>query len=52
MDDYPDNSEFNYLAQNMVGTRINGEFPMPGGLLPKNEIQIILNWIEAGAQDI
>ncbi len=44
----PDNS---LLAQKMVGTQSIGGIMPPAGLLPDEEIQVILDWIEEGALD-
>jgi mono/diheme cytochrome c family protein len=47
----PGDAENSLLAQKMVGTQIIGDIMPPGGLLPEDEIQVILDWIEAGALD-
>jgi mono/diheme cytochrome c family protein len=39
------------LAQKMNGTQTIGNIMPPAGLLPEDEIQVILDWIEAGALD-
>jgi mono/diheme cytochrome c family protein len=44
----PDNS---LLAQKMIGTQDTGNIMPPGGLLPEDEVQVILDWIEEGALD-
>jgi mono/diheme cytochrome c family protein len=47
----PGDAENSLLAQKMVGTQTIGNIMPPGGLLPEDEIQIILDWIESGALD-
>lgn len=47
----PGDAENSLLAQKMVGTQIVGGIMPPAGLLPEDEIQIILDWIEEGALD-
>jgi mono/diheme cytochrome c family protein len=47
----PGDPENSFLAQKMVGTQIIGDIMPPGGLLSEDEIQVILDWIEAGALD-
>ena len=47
----PGDAENSLLAQKMVDTQIIGDIMPPGGLLPEDEIQVILDWIEAGALD-
>jgi mono/diheme cytochrome c family protein len=44
----PDNSR---LVQTMVGTHPDGIIMPPGGLLPDDTVQVIIEWIEAGAPD-
>jgi mono/diheme cytochrome c family protein len=44
----PENS---LLAQKMLGTQTIGGIMPPSGLLSEDDIQIILDWIEAGATD-
>ncbi|UCD99090.1 MAG: c-type cytochrome [Chloroflexota bacterium] len=44
----PDNS---LLAQKMVGTQSIGNIMPPAGLLPDDEVQLILDWIAEGALD-
>jgi mono/diheme cytochrome c family protein len=39
------------LAQKLLGTQSVGTIMPPGGKLPQSKIQIILNWIAAGAPD-
>jgi mono/diheme cytochrome c family protein len=39
------------LAQKVRGTQTQGTMMPPSGLLPEDEIQIILDWIAAGAPD-
>jgi hypothetical protein len=39
------------LAQKLLGTQSEGTIMPPGGKLPQSKIQIILDWIAAGAPD-
>ena len=39
------------LAQKIRGTQTQGVMMPPGGLMPEDEIQAILDWIAAGAPD-
>jgi mono/diheme cytochrome c family protein len=47
----PGDPENSFLAQKMIGTQSIGEIMPPAGLSPEDEIQVILDWIEAGAID-
>ena len=47
----PGDPENSFLAQKMVDTQSIGEIMPPAGLLPEDEIQVILDWIEEGALD-
>ncbi len=47
----PGDPENSFLAQKMIGTQSIGEIMPPAGLLPEDEIRVILDWIEAGALD-
>lgn len=47
----PGDPENSLLAQKIVGTQSIGAAMPPGGLLPEDEIQIILDWIKQGALD-
>ncbi len=47
----PGDPENSLLAQKMVGTHSIGDIMPPAGLLPEDEIQVILDWIEEGALD-
>ena len=47
----PGDPENSLLAQKMVGTQSIGDIMPPAGLLPEDEIQVILDWIESGAVD-
>jgi len=47
----PGDPENSLLAQKMIGTHFIGAIMPPAGLLPEDEIQIILDWIEEGALD-
>lgn len=44
----PDNSR---LAKKLLGTQERGTLMPPGGALPARQIQVILDWIAAGAPD-
>jgi hypothetical protein len=45
----PGDVENSLLAQYLLGT--NGDFMPPIGSMPENEIQAILDWIAAGAEN-
>jgi mono/diheme cytochrome c family protein len=45
----PGDPEGSLLAQKLLGTHTEGNIMPPTGKLPDDEIQIILDWIEAGA---
>ena len=47
----PGEEEDSFLAQKMDGTQTIGDIMPPAGLLPEDEIQVILDWIAAGALD-
>jgi len=47
----PGDAEGSLLAQKIIGTQSLGGIMPPGGLLPENEIKIILDWINAGASE-
>ena len=47
----PGDAENSLLAQKMVGTQTIGDIMPPGGLLAEDEVQVILDWIDAGALD-
>jgi mono/diheme cytochrome c family protein len=47
----PGDPENSFLAQKMLGTHSIGDIMPPAGLLPEDEIQVILDWIEEGALD-
>ena len=47
----PGDAENSLLAQKMVGTQTLGNIMPPAGLLPEDEVQIILDWIDGGALD-
>jgi mono/diheme cytochrome c family protein len=47
----PGDAENSLLAQKIIGTQSSGNIMPPAGLLPEDEIQIILDWIENGAPD-
>jgi mono/diheme cytochrome c family protein len=47
----PGDPENSLLAHKLLGTQLEGTIMPPGGMLPQAEIQMILNWIAAGALD-
>ena len=47
----PGEAEASLLAQRVSGTQTQGGIMPPGGLLPADEIQLIVEWIAAGAPD-
>lgn len=47
----PGDPEASLLAQKLLGTQTIGAEMPPGSQLPQDEIQTILDWISAGAQD-
>ncbi len=47
----PGDPEGSLLGQKLLGTHTQGAIMPPGGKLPDREIQVILDWIEAGALD-
>jgi len=47
----PGDVEGSLLAQKLLGTQTSGTLMPPAGKLPDDEIQLILKWIEAGAQE-
>jgi mono/diheme cytochrome c family protein len=47
----PGDAENSLLAQKMVGTQTLGNIMPPAGLLPIDDIQVILDWINGGALD-
>ncbi|HKZ68848.1 MAG TPA: c-type cytochrome [Anaerolineales bacterium] len=47
----PGEAEASLLAQRVSGTQTQGGIMPPGGLLPADEIQLIVDWIVAGAPD-
>jgi cytochrome c5 len=47
----PGNPEDSLLAQKLQGTQAEGALMPPAGQLPQDEIQVILDWIVAGAPD-
>jgi len=47
----PGDAEGSLLAQKLLGTQAEGTIMPPGGKLPDDEIQIILDWIAAGAPE-
>lgn len=47
----PGDADGSLLAQKMLGTHEEGAVMPPSGLLPDSQIQIILDWIAAGAED-
>jgi hypothetical protein len=47
----PGDVESSLLAQKLLGTQSTGAIMPPSGKLPDSEIQVILDWIEAGAPE-
>lgn len=47
----PGNVEESLLAQKLQGTQAEGTVMPPAGKLPDAQIQVILDWIEAGAEE-
>jgi len=47
----PGDPENSFLAQKMLGTQTVGAVMPPDGMLPDDEIQLVLDWIAAGALD-
>jgi mono/diheme cytochrome c family protein len=45
----PGDAQNSLLAQKILGTQAEGTIMPPGGKLPDSEIQLILDWIAAGA---
>jgi len=45
----PGDVETSLLAQKVIGTHAEGDIMPPGGRMPDTLIQVILDWIEAGA---
>jgi mono/diheme cytochrome c family protein len=45
----PGDSLGSLLGQKLLGTHTEGDIMPPAGMLPEDEIQIILDWIDAGA---
>jgi len=45
----PGDSQNSLLAQKILGTQTMGTIMPPSGKLPQDEIQLILDWIDAGA---
>jgi mono/diheme cytochrome c family protein len=47
----PGDARGSLLAQKVLGTQLEGDIMPPGGLLPEDEIRLILDWIAGGAPD-
>jgi hypothetical protein len=47
----PGDGEGSILGQKILGIQTYGSIMPPGGRLSAEEIQLILNWIDAGALD-
>jgi mono/diheme cytochrome c family protein len=47
----PGDTEGSLLVQKLLGTHTEGTIMPPGGKLPDDEIQIIVDWVVAGAPD-
>jgi mono/diheme cytochrome c family protein len=47
----PGDSQASLLAQKLLGTQTVGGPMPPGALLPRDQVQIVLDWIDGGASD-
>jgi hypothetical protein len=47
----PGDPESSLLAQWLLGTVDQGGFMPPSGMLPQDEVDLVLDWIAAGALD-
>jgi mono/diheme cytochrome c family protein len=47
----PGDSEASLLIEKLLGTQTEGGIMPPGGSLPESDIQLIIDWIDSGAQD-
>jgi len=47
----PGDATNSLLARKLLGTQAEGSIMPPGGMLPKETVQVILDWITAGAPD-
>jgi mono/diheme cytochrome c family protein len=47
----PGDSQASLLAQKLLGTQTVGGPMPPGALLPRDQVQIVLDWIDGGAPD-
>lgn len=47
----PGDADNSPLARRILGTQSQGGLMPPAGMMPEGEIEIILNWILAGALD-
>lgn len=47
----PGDAENSFLVQKLLGTQEIGGIMPPGGPLPDEDIQLIIDWIDAGAPD-
>lgn len=47
----PGDAEESLLAQKMLGTHTQGQIMPPGGMLPDAQVQLVIDWINAGAPD-
>ncbi len=45
----PGDAKGSLLAQKVFGTQLEGDVMPPGGLMPEDDIQLILDWIAGGA---
>jgi mono/diheme cytochrome c family protein len=48
---FPGDPEGSLLAQKLLGTQTEGALMPPAGALPQSKVQIVLDWIAAGALD-
>lgn len=46
----PGDPDGSVLAQKLLGTQTSGSIMPPSGALPPDEIQLVIDWISAGAE--
>jgi hypothetical protein len=47
----PGDPENSLLVQKVLGTHTEGTIMPPGGKLPEDEIQTIIDWVAGGAEE-
>jgi mono/diheme cytochrome c family protein len=47
----PGDAENSLLVQKLLGTHTEGTIMPPAGMLPESDIQLFVDWVNAGAQD-